>query len=377
MIEGIFYSEFDNNAGPIIRFQDPPGFVDAEDFDYISEYIITKSVLCFRSIIISTPHAKKVMGYPVQIEHKRYLRNSILFNVCFIFSASEKSLERYKPVVKKLAEVFRDLEMESGYLYHDMRKKELLSLLPRVREELNAHQKCYVPVGDTHAIALCIFPKIPPAMTCSLQSSAVPLETEESSREKVWEEGHSLLKEDIGLHAVSLAVRDQVYTPGKEQLIPLQKICDINQIDPALTCSAVQVLQVCGLVSLIPVFHYESFYAVTDRIGRLLESADKQAVLEYVRIQPEEINSGELISRPADWNLPSAVGEMDDGDASADPQTLPSPDFMQLFCLYNHLSGSVPYLRFVQTHQPGKHYIHERRLIVFGLVSGLVRKLGT
>lgn len=26
MIEGIFFSEFDNNAGPVIRYQDPEGY---------------------------------------------------------------------------------------------------------------------------------------------------------------------------------------------------------------------------------------------------------------------------------------------------------------------------------------------------------------
>lgn len=72
MIEGIFFSEFDNNAGPVIRFQDPDGYVrnsslfrfikrnifyqsciSAESFEHISEYVITKSVLCYRNICIS------------------------------------------------------------------------------------------------------------------------------------------------------------------------------------------------------------------------------------------------------------------------------------------------------------------------------------
>ena len=121
------------------------------------------------------PDNRRVMGYPVQIEHKRYLRNSLLYNVCLVFSPNEPHVEIYKPVVQKLAETFQALEVEGGYLYHDDRKERLLGLLPRIRAELNEQHQCFIPVGDANAIALRVFSHLPSPGSVNLHDSSIPL----------------------------------------------------------------------------------------------------------------------------------------------------------------------------------------------------------
>ena len=116
----------------------------------------------------------------MQIEHKRYARNSILFNVCFVFSSEQKNLEIYKPVLQKLAETFRALEVENGYLYDSDKKMYLMDLLPRIRTDLNLKHQCYIVVShpeelDSNVICLRIFPTAPSAFHVNLNFSPIPL----------------------------------------------------------------------------------------------------------------------------------------------------------------------------------------------------------
>lgn len=119
---------------------------------------------------------KQVMGYAVQIEHKKYLRNSILFNVGFVFSQKNTNIEIYRPVVQKLAETFKALEIENEYIYNNDKKTQLLSLLPRIRRELNEDHSCYIPIDDTNSICLRVLPSNPPAFKVNLMHAPIPID---------------------------------------------------------------------------------------------------------------------------------------------------------------------------------------------------------
>ena len=46
----VFYSEFDNVVGPKIVYQAPLGYLAADEFDSISDFVITKPQLCGRTV---------------------------------------------------------------------------------------------------------------------------------------------------------------------------------------------------------------------------------------------------------------------------------------------------------------------------------------
>jgi hypothetical protein len=54
-IRAIFYAEFDNIVGPKILYQAPDNYVSADDFDDISEYMITKPDLCGKVLTVIHP----------------------------------------------------------------------------------------------------------------------------------------------------------------------------------------------------------------------------------------------------------------------------------------------------------------------------------
>lgn len=58
----------------------------------------------------STAMEKKLIGCPVCIEHKKYSRNALLFNLGFVCDARAKACA-LEPIVKKLAGYLTTLEV--------------------------------------------------------------------------------------------------------------------------------------------------------------------------------------------------------------------------------------------------------------------------
>lgn len=56
---------------------------------------------------------KKLIGCPVCIEHKKYVRNALLFNLGFVCDAKAKTCS-LEPIVKKLAGYLTTLEVRAG-----------------------------------------------------------------------------------------------------------------------------------------------------------------------------------------------------------------------------------------------------------------------
>lgn len=70
-----------------------------------------RSLTLFPPIFLSsTAMEKKLIGCPVCIEHKKYSRNALLFNLGFVCDAQAKTCA-LEPIVKKLAGYLTTLEV--------------------------------------------------------------------------------------------------------------------------------------------------------------------------------------------------------------------------------------------------------------------------
>ncbi|KAG0271570.1 Nitrogen permease regulator 2 [Linnemannia exigua] len=115
----IFYCTFHPTQGPKVLYEVPEGSILSKtsplvDFDSISEYLIPKVELCAKLVTISTPTCK-VIGYPINLEHKKFQRNALMFNLAFVFD-KDAEISSYEPVVRKMARVLKALEKESEFL---------------------------------------------------------------------------------------------------------------------------------------------------------------------------------------------------------------------------------------------------------------------
>ncbi|KAF9915724.1 Nitrogen permease regulator 2 [Lobosporangium transversale] len=126
----IFYCTFHPVQGPKVLYEVPEGSILSKssplvDFDSISDYLIPKVELCEKLVTISTPTCK-VMGYPVNLEHKKFQRNALMFNLAFVFDRDAET-SSYGPVVRKMARVLKALEKESEFLSRQTRLAMLVS----------------------------------------------------------------------------------------------------------------------------------------------------------------------------------------------------------------------------------------------------------
>ncbi|KAF9912147.1 Nitrogen permease regulator 2 [Linnemannia zychae] len=149
----IFYCTFHPTQGPKVLYEVPEGSILSKtsplvDFDSISEYLIPKVELCAKLVTISTPTCK-VIGYPINLEHKKFQRNALMFNLAFVFD-KDAEISSYEPVVRKMARVLKALEKESEFL---SRQTRLAMMDNGTLASLNSSTSISVPSGTTLAAA--------------------------------------------------------------------------------------------------------------------------------------------------------------------------------------------------------------------------------
>lgn len=145
---------------------------------------LTCFLSCFLLFLCSTAMGKKLIGCPVCIEHKKYSRNALLFNLGFVCDAQANTCA-LEPIVKKLSGYLTTLEvvnntfstctcqarclwqlhilqwqicclisfpsavlqLESGFIFNEESKQKLLPIMFTLLEELNATGACTLPIG--------------------------------------------------------------------------------------------------------------------------------------------------------------------------------------------------------------------------------------
>lgn len=153
-IESILYCEFHTTAGPMIVYQMPQGYVTKEQFDSISNYLIPKPEFERR---LQTVNALglKVIGYPIGIDHSRYPRNRLIFNVCFVCRPHLRTFH-YEPLVRKLNRYFEELELECQFLSSPTSRERLPTILEDIRVKLNEYKACRMDMTSSTTINLKI-----------------------------------------------------------------------------------------------------------------------------------------------------------------------------------------------------------------------------
>lgn len=144
-ILSIFLSEFHNTAGPKIMYQYPENSVSKDIFDAVSVYIIPKPQIQKRIITVNVL-GHKITGYPNEIKNPEYVRNALIFNLCFVCDSKSRTVH-YEPAVKKLSEYLENLELENGFLSNESSKEQMPAILQQILEDLNATGKCTISIN--------------------------------------------------------------------------------------------------------------------------------------------------------------------------------------------------------------------------------------
>lgn len=232
-IECIFFSEFHPTLGPKITYQVPEDFISRELFDTVQVYIITKPELQNKLITV-TAMEKKLIGCPVCIEHKKYSRNALLFNLGFVCDAQAKTCA-LEPIVKKLAGYLTTLELESSFVSNEESKQKLVPIMTILLEELNASGRCTLPIDESNTIHLKVIEQRPDPPVA--QEYDVPVFTKD--------------KEDFFSSQWDLTT--QQILPYIDGFRHVQKISAEADVELNLVRIAIQNLLYYGVVTLVSI----------------------------------------------------------------------------------------------------------------------------
>ncbi|XP_076357504.1 nitrogen permease regulator-like 2 [Tachypleus tridentatus] len=326
-IKCILFSEFHPVAGPKITFQTPEEYVSKEVFDSLSVYIIPKPEFQGKLITVNAL-GYKIIGYPVGIDNPKYARNRLIFNLCFVCDANLRTVQ-YEPLVRKLANYLVTLENQD-FLSDEKSKNHLPLIMTQIMNELNRYRRCSIPINESNTIHLKVI-RVHPDPT-QVMDHHVPIFTK--SRSAILPSQWDLTTQQWDLTVMQILG----YIDGFRHVARIAAEADV---EVSLVKSCIQNMVYYGVVALIPIFLYSNVYTPTPELGRLAtEPSLQDECIKYVTKQERYL-----------------------------------PDFRSVFMLYCGLSPGITVRDLCTRHNPHSLGIDERKLIQFGMMRGLIRRL--
>ncbi|XP_062054467.1 GATOR1 complex protein NPRL2-like [Lepus europaeus] len=265
---------------------------------------------------------KKLIGCPVCIEHKKYSRNALLFNLGFVCDAQAKTCA-LEPIVKKLAGHLTTLELESSFVSTEESKQKLVPIMTILLEELNASGRCTLPIDESNTIHLKVIEQRPDPPVD--QENDVPVFSKD--------------KEDFCNSQWDLTT--QQILPYIDGFRHVQKILADADVELNLVRLAIQNLLYYGVVTLVSILQYSNVYCPTPKVQHLVDDKSLQeACLSYVTKQGHKKTS--------------------------------LRDVFQLYC---SLSPGTTVRYLIGRHPQQLQRVDERKLIQFGLMKNLIWRL--
>ncbi|CAB3409446.1 unnamed protein product [Caenorhabditis bovis] len=387
----IFYAEFDNDAGPIIRHQVPANFNLTRIFQPQSGLIIPKSQLICRSMKCSLKHENcRVLGYPVKLSHQGYRRQYYIFNMCFVVAWESVSDSMYEPIVQKCAEYLIELEQEFSFLSNraynaQCGKKTVCGLeAKRLVSVLHTNKLCEseIRIIAPELAKVEIKNEKENEKNEKAKEDSVAAERNEDYRKvgvskaaknlmmtlyfKLCPSYRGVEPPEVSIFMVPMFIRgikltsrvidgmdvlSQKIIPQIDGIRTVKEIAFVLNLDPALVARCVRNLHFYECVSLVPMFLYSNTYVATERVHDFyMNQTEITDCMDFVKIQnPEQIE--------------------DDGEPP------PVPQFSDVFRLYLSMKCGMTLAEWVRVEQPRSMGIDEHRLVQFGMHHQFLRKL--
>ncbi|KAH0949649.1 hypothetical protein HN011_007984 [Eciton burchellii] len=319
-IRCIFFAEFHHIAGPKITCQVPDNFISKDIFDNVSVYIIPKAQLQ-RSTITITLKDYKILGFPVKIDDKKYARNAFYFNLCFVCDANARTVH-YEPVVRKISDFLMALEIENCFLSASDDKSRLAEMLAQVMQDLNLYKMCTLTEGTmtSHLKVVKLASEPKPVFDHQVP---IFLENKEMFQNDQWD------------------LTTQQVLPYIDGFNHVARIAAEADVENNLVKSCVQNLVYYGIVTLIPIFQYSNVYAATSKLRHLGDDT---------KLQERCIAYASKIPRQPAY-------------------------FRDIYRMYSSMTYGVTMKDLCQRFNPQNLRINERKLIQFGLIEGLIRRI--
>ncbi|KAI9794047.1 MAG: Nitrogen permease regulator 2 [Peltula sp. TS41687] len=305
MIKSLFCSQFNPREGPKVIHQVPDGSIVPSptstqaplvDFDSISSFVIPRQAFCDRLVSICN-NRYRVLGHPVCINSRKYVRNQFIFNFSIVLEEDE-DMSSYVTVVRRLAILFRSLEEQEEFLSKDILdgdvddddggddgddhqrmdggenglmmggggagrwqqqgKGRVYALCEIILEDLNNYCECMIPIDMLDTINIKLFPLYSPPT--SVKAWHAPLST--VRLESVMDENWDLTMLKI--------------VPFINGINSVRRIAELAEADFILVKKCMEHLLYYGCLIMLDIFQFSAIYAPTPEISTFIEDRTMQ-----------------------------------------------------------------------------------------------------
>ncbi|KAG5669007.1 hypothetical protein PVAND_016910 [Polypedilum vanderplanki] len=329
VIKCIFLCEFHATAGTKIVDQSPKNFISKEMFDKASNYVIPKVQLAYCFISISL-NDLKILGYPIRIDNKSYVRNAFYFNLCFVFDNGTRTF-CYESIIKKCTEYLLSLELSSKFLskLDETKLKRLELMLDKIRTDINNYGNCMLR-DENNILPLCVVPYY------------------EDKLIEINEMGEFSHKAPVLLDCFfenftlsSWDLTTKMIVPFINGFRHIDRIAQLADVSVTIVLQCVKHLVLLGVAVLVPAFQYSNIYRPTPKLKLLAKSPEVQerAIAKCSKSELKKAKVRDILMLFASMTHGATLGEL---------------------CV-----------RF----NPAKKNIDERNTVLFGLVEQLIRPI--
>ena len=142
-IFGCFYCEFNTTKGRELVYQYPNNFLNIDEFNKISKYMIPREELWNKTVSLKLGNSY-LLGYPKYLTHSNYDRTKFQFNFCILIDSDEyeSNYYLYELLIQKIGNTFEKLEIESNFCFMKKNTDIILLFLETLYENAKENKQC-------------------------------------------------------------------------------------------------------------------------------------------------------------------------------------------------------------------------------------------
>ena len=330
-----------------------------ESFERLASMVFPKPELCGRLMAVQLADLQ-VAFFPLSMESPKYARHRFSFTFGMVFRADDDA-GPFRPVLKKMARTFADLEEKMGFLTAGGVTEALLA---RIMDDLVTRGEVMVRLDhySTAPLALKLFPKLLEPPQVSDYQVPVLIRNLRPLMNRDWDLTVQRLEPFIdGKRFVKRLAVDA----GME--LPLVRRC-------------LRQLLYYRAITMVDMFQYSNTYKPTRVLARLAESEAMQfeclrAVLVVPPPPPPAPPGGQSNGATGATFTPSRSVLAHFAAATAQYREYWAGVFSRVFQLYAKIHPFAPFGAFCIEYNFEGLGVDEERFITFGLRSGVLKRV--
>jgi Nitrogen permease regulator 2 len=282
-VQALLYTQFEDTEGYTVVASDPSSCCKDSQFKDIGYHFLPDRSFASRTISLCLDSIQ-LLGVPVYIDGKHYLRNTFVFCVILVIRRHQHVSQRYSKLAQLVAKSFRSLEAESRFLSSSAASKlEVMRILKDLRAQINRQQNVFVSVTQHQAIVFKIQP----------ERFALPYAEEIPDNHLVYVTSYASAKSRKQLNLDEFLTSILVLVHGMKSFKELLELIMEKYSNELSRTRAVEIYKYLSFVGVIGHFEgfddYSRFFLTTKGLTFFSGISERDDASEYCGLTPVEV----------------------------------------------------------------------------------------